>query len=190
MPTIKIDRVSNPITINIDKIDAIVHLKARKTIAGDVMIYDHPDIDIIVSPKENKVFALSKKDYSDHVYATQSRLFNYLSQKGVVDPSKIRSGNIFGSLEGPVLVAEEAQKEQVDPLQIAIYSIAKFLQEEAPHIRGYKEYEEEFDKDLTDPDEDETTALGKIPHESRQGSNNTYPGSTAAYGLVGYYYEE
>ena len=178
------------LSINIDKLDAIVHLKARKTIAGDVMIYDHPDIDIVVSPKENKVFALAKKEYSDHVYATQSRLFNYLTKKGVIDASKIRSGNIFGSLEGPVLVAEDAQKEKVDPLQIAIYSVAKFLQEESPHVRGYKEYEDEFDKELTEPPEDETTELGKIPHEPRQGTNNTYPGSTAAYGLIGYYYEE
>ena len=176
--------------LEVDKPDAIVHLKARKTIAGDVMIYDHPDIDIVVSPRENKVFALSKKDYSDHVYATQSRLFNHLSKKGVVDATKIRSGNVFGSLEGPILVAEDTQKEKVDPLQIAIYSVAKFLQEESPHVRSYKEYEDEFDKELIDPPEDETTELGKIPHEPRQGTNNTYPGSTAAYGLVGHYYEE
>ena len=41
----------------------------------------------------------------------------------------------------------------------------------------------------TEPDEEETTDLGKIPHEPRQGTNNTYPGSTAAYGLVGFHYE-
>lgn len=187
---IKIDKTSKSVTIQIDKPDAIVNLKAKKTISGDVMIYDHPDIDIVVSPRENKVFALSKKDYSDHVYATQSRLFDFLSKRGVVDATKIRGGNIFGSLEAPILIAEEAQKEEVDPLQVAIYSVAKFLHEEAPHVRGYKEYEEDFDKDLVDPPEDETTALGFVPHEPRQGTNNTYPGSTAAYGLVGYYYEE
>ena len=190
MVDIKINPIPKTVTINIEKPQAIVHLKARKTIAGDVMIYDHPDIDIVVSPRENKVFAIAKKEYSDPVYATQSRLFHFLSQRGVIDGAKIRSGNIFGSLEGPILVAEEAQKEQVDPLQIAIYSVAKFLQEEAPHIRGYKDYEAAFDKELTDPPEDETTELGKVPHEPRQGTNNSYPGSTAAYGLVGYYYEE
>jgi len=189
MLDIKIDTIKKPITISVDKPDAIVHLKARKTIAGDVIIYDHPDIDIIVSPRENKIFALTKKHYGDHVYATQSRLFDYLSKKGVTDASKIRGGNIFGSLEGPVLVAEEAQKNKVDPLHIAIYSIAKFLHEEAPAVKGYKEYEAEFDKELTAPDDEETTALGKIPHEPRQGVSNTYPGSTGAYGLVGHYYE-
>jgi len=187
---INISTIPQPLTITIDKPDAIVNLMARKNIAGDVLIYDHPDMDIVVSPRENKVFALAKKDFSDHVYATQSRLFDFLSKRGVIDQSKIRSGNVFGSLEGPILVAEEAQKEKVDSLQIAIYSVAKFLHEEAPHVRSYKEYEDEFDKDLTEPSEDETTELGKIPHEPRQGTNHTYPGSTAAYGLVGYYYEE
>ena len=187
---IRIDKTPRPIAIEVDQPDAIVNLKAKKTIAGDVMIYDHPDMDIVVSPRENKVFALAKRDFSDHVYATQSRLFDFLSKRGVVDASRIRGGNIFGSLEAPILIAEEIQKDEVDPLQIAIYSVAKFLHEEAPHVRGYREYEEEFDEDLTDPPEDETTALGKIPHEPRQGTNNTYPGSTAAYGLVGYYYEE
>ena len=187
---IRIDKTPRPIAIEVDQPDAIVNLKAKKTIAGDVMIYDHPDMDIVVSPRENKVFALAKRDFSDHVYATQSRLFDFLSKRGVVDASRIRGGNIFGSLEAPILIAEEIQKDEVDPLQIAIYSVAKFLHEEAPHVRGYREYEEEFDNDLTDPPEDETTALGKIPHEPRQGTNNTYPGSTAAYGLVGYYYEE
>ena len=177
-------------TLTVDKADAIVNLKARKTINGDVMIYDHPDIDIIVSPKHNKIFALAKKEYGDHIYATQSRMFEYLSKRGVVDSGLIRGGNVFGSLEAPVLTAEGVQKDKVDPLQIAIYSIAQFLQDEAPSVKGYREYERDFDKQLTEPEDEDTTALGKIPHEPRQGTNNTYPGSTAAYGMVGYYYEE
>jgi len=187
---IRIEKAPTTISLEVEKPAAIVNLKARKTISGDVMIYDHPDMDIVISPRENKIFSMAKKEYSDQVYASQSRLFHYLSKHGVIDPAKVRGGNIFGSLESPVLMAEEAQKEEVDPLQITIYTVAKFLHEEAPHIRGYREYEEEFDKDLVDPPEDETTALGKVPHEPRQGTNNTYPGSTAAYGLVGYYYEE
>ena len=61
MLNIKIDSIKKPITISVDKPDAIVHLKARKTIAGDVIIYDHPDIDIVVSPRENKIFGKTSK---------------------------------------------------------------------------------------------------------------------------------
>lgn len=189
MIDLKIQKSPQRLVFKIDKPNVKVHLKARKNIAGDVMIYDHPDIDIVISPRENKIFALTKKEYSDHVYATQSRLFEFLSRNGVVNASKVRSGNVFGSLEAVVLVAEDKQKQKVDPLQIAIYSVAKFLHEEAPHVRGYREYEAEFDKDLVDPPEDETTALGKVPHEPRKGSMYQAPGYMASYGLVGYYEE-
>jgi len=178
------------IKIKLDTLDAIVNLKARRVMNGNVLILDHPDMDIVVSPSKNKVFTMPKEQYGDHIYATQSRLFDHLSKKGVVDASTIRSGNIFGSLEGDFLVVEENQKETINASQVAIYSIAKFLQKEAPLYRGYKEYEEDFENSLVEPTDDETTRLGKVPHERRQGTNNTYPGSTAAYGLVGYYYEE
>ena len=39
-------------------IDAVVELKARKSLDGDIMIFDHPEIDIIVSGKKNKILAL------------------------------------------------------------------------------------------------------------------------------------
>ncbi len=169
MIDLKIQKSPQRLVFKIDKPNVKVHLKARKNIAGDVMIYDHPDIDIVISPRENKIFALTKKEYSDHVYATQSRLFEFLSRNGVVNASKVRSGNVFGSLEAVVLVAEDKQKQKVD--------------------RGYREYEAEFDKDLVDPPEDETTALGKVPHEPRKGSMYQAPGYMASYGLVGYYEE-
>ena len=176
------------ITIKLDTLDAVVNLKARKTMDGNIMIYDHPDMDIVVSPTSNKVVTIPKEQYGDHLYATQSRLFDHLGKRGVVDPSSVQGGNVFGSLEGQMLVVEESQKELVNAPQVAIYSIAKFLHEEAPLYKGYKEYEDEFDKMLTEPTDDETTRLGKISHEPRQGTNNTYPGQQAAYGLVGHYY--
>ena len=45
---IRIDKTPRPIAIEVDQPDAIVNLKAKKTIAGDVMIYDHPDMDIVL----------------------------------------------------------------------------------------------------------------------------------------------
>jgi hypothetical protein len=178
------------ITFSIDKPDARVTMRARKTMDGNIMIYDHPEINIVISPSSGKVFSLPKTQYGDHIYAVQSRLFDHLARKGVVDGASVYGGNIFGSLEGKLLVVEENQKENVDAVQVAIYSVAKFLQNEAPLYNKYREYEEDMEKDLVDPPDDETTPLGKIPHEPRQGTVNTYPGSQAAYGLVGYQYEE
>jgi hypothetical protein len=170
--------------------DAIVHLKARKTMSGDVMIFDHPDFNVVVSPAANKVFALAKEQYGAHIYAAQSRLFDYLAKHGVVDPSSIHGGNVFGSLEGLLVEVEEKQQENVNATQVAIYSVAKFFESEKGHYDEIEKFDAEWEKEIMDPSDEDSTALGKIPHRPRQGTNNTYPGSTAAYGLVGYYMEE
>ena len=57
--TIKV-KVENPI-------DARIKLKARKTLDGNILILDHPEIDIVLAPKKKKVLALSKHQYSDHM---------------------------------------------------------------------------------------------------------------------------
>ena len=170
-----------------DPIDAIIHLKARKTLDGNVLILDHPDMDIVVSPAAQKILALSKEYYDDNVYASQSRLFEFLAKKGVVDPASIHGSNVFGSLEGTIL--ENAKPEETDSFQVAIYSIAKFLIKEAPFFRGMKNYELEFEKSLLDPDEEHSTELGKVPHDKRKGSTTQYAGYNAAYGLYGIYEE-
>jgi hypothetical protein len=178
------------IKLTLTRPDAVVHLKARKTMSGDVMIFDHPDFNIVVSPTANKIFALAKEQYGAHIYAAQSRLFDYLAKHGVVDPSSIHGGNVFGSLEGLLLEVEEKQQEEVNATQVAIYSVAKFLESEKGHYDEIEKFDAEWEKEIIDPSDADSTALGKIPHEPRQGTNNTYPGSTAAYGLVGYYMEE
>jgi len=163
-------------------IDAIIRLKARKTLDGNILILDHPDVDIVVSPKESKVLALSKNQYGNHVYAAQSRLFEFLAKHGVVSGATIRGGNIFGSLEGIIL--ESSDPKKVDPIQMTLYTLTHFLLEERPHYDIVKQYEKEFEKDLLEPDP--STPLGKIPHEKRKGVDLTYPGYATNYGLYGY----
>ena len=178
------------LTFTLTKPQAKVTLQARKTMSGEIMIYDHPDFDVVVSPNKNKVLALSKEQYGSHIYAAQSRLFDYLSKHGVVDPSTVHAGNVFGSLEGVILEVEQKQQESVDPTQVAIYSIAKFFESEKGLYAGIDKFEDELEKDLIDPPDDETTELGKVPHKPRQGSDGKWPGGSSAYGLVGYYLEE
>lgn len=67
-----------------------VRLDVRKTLDGNIIISDHPDIDIIVMPKSSKVMVIPKKLNSGVVYGAQDRLFNYLKDRGVIDPSSIQ----------------------------------------------------------------------------------------------------
>jgi len=169
-------KIDNPI-------DARIRLKARKTLDGNILVFDHPEIDIVLSPKNKKVLALSKDEYGDHVYATQSRLFEYLIKNGVIEGSSIRGGNIYGSLEGTIL--ESFEPDRVDSLQVVLYSVASFLIEEKPHYQAVKRYEIEFEKELLEPDDKDSTELGEIPHDKRKGTVGHYSGM-GTYGLFGY----
>lgn len=170
-----------------DPIDAEIHLKARKTITGDIMILDHPDMDVVVSTRENRVLSFPKKDYGDHVYALQSRLFDHLVKKGIIINGSVRASNVYGSLQG-TLLTDVIKQPVVDPTQIAIYLIAKFLKEEI-HIGDIvDDYQDAYDDLLTDPPKDDTTPLGQVPHEPHKGVN--YFGQNSVYGLYGQYYEE
>ena len=64
------------------------------------MVFDHADIDIVMSPTTNKIVAFAKETMSDLVYGAQDRLFSFLSKKGIVDRATIQAGNVYGSMEG------------------------------------------------------------------------------------------
>ena len=53
----------------------------RKTLAGDLMLREHPEIDIIVMPEKAKVLVLPKDEQTDHIYKLQEKLFKYMIQK-------------------------------------------------------------------------------------------------------------
>ena len=81
--------------------DARVRLEmdVRKSMNGDLMIFDHGDIDIVLSTKNNKVVAFPKETMNDLVYGAQNRLFAHLRKKGLVIPESIQAGSFYGSFE-------------------------------------------------------------------------------------------
>ena len=174
------------IKITIDTIDAKLKLKARKTMRGDIVVLDHPDIDIVVSPHENRVVVYSKKEYGDHVYALQSRLFDYLVRKGAVLNGSVRSGNVYSSMQG-FRLADTVSKKKIDPHEVAIFLIAKFLKHELGEQDVIDDYQDAYDDLLTDPSEEDVTRLGKVPHQPTKGDSYTNIGNY--FGLYGYYGE-
>ena len=82
-----------------------LELKARKTLDGNIMIFDHEEMDIVVIPEKSKVVAFAKNDFSNTVYEAQSRMFEFLRRKGVIEYQSIRGGSLYGSLEGQIPIA-------------------------------------------------------------------------------------
>ena len=102
---VKIDRspsigvaINNPLLHEIK-----FKLNIREAHNGDLMIFDHPDIDIIVMIEKMKVVTFAKDLATDIVYGTSSRLMERLRTKGVIAYETIQGGNVYGSLEGQLL---------------------------------------------------------------------------------------
>ena len=67
-----------------------LELNVRKSLSGDLMIFDHGDIDIVLSGKDKKITAFPKQTMTDFTYGAQNRLFAHLARKGIVVQSQFR----------------------------------------------------------------------------------------------------
>lgn len=160
---------------------ASVSLQIRKTLEGNLLITDHEDIDIVMVPAQNKIVAIPKEHMSEDIYVTQNRLFDYLAKKGVIMPETIQGGNVFGAIEARLPETEEG----VDSLQVGLFTISKFIEEERPYFMSEKAFEKQQEAHYTDPDEEDSTELGEVPHSSYKGSMPPW----GRYGLIYRYYE-
>ncbi len=157
-------------------------LDIKKSLGGHLMIFNHKDINVVVKAKERKIVAYSKSNFSDIVYNTQNRFFNYLVEHGVVEPETIRGSNVFGSL-----LAEYPENKEIKNLsEVILYNIATFMLEENHYMEAMKRAEMEREEDLLNPSDKESTELGEVPQETTKGSMQPYyPGYS--YGLAGIY---
>lgn len=145
-----------------------VELDLRKAIDGSVMIYDHPDIDIIIMPDKQKIVLIGGEGIDlAEVYDTQNHLFRHLIKAGVVQHDSVKGGNIYGAMEATIL---GSAFEGANPVQLAIFQVSKWMDEERPYFQAQRAYLEKEEKRLLDPDAEDSTELGEVPHEETKGS--------------------
>lgn len=149
----------------------------RQTLGGDYVIYDHPDIDIVIMPKMKKVVGFPKDRISDMTYDTQSRLFDFLTKKGVVARDSVQGGNVYASLQAlfetppePKTKEGEEAQDPLDALQPILFTICKFIEMEKPQYEYLKKMDEEEEDYYTNPTDDNSTELGEVPHAREKGS--------------------
>lgn len=149
-----------PIEIHLkNPIQATVSLILKKGLAGDLIVYDHPEVNIFFNPGKSKITILPKERYSDHVFNVQKRYLDFLAAKGVLEPKSIKSGSAFYSLEGDFL---KPQDNSVSTSDVFLYLTAKFLKSEESYYNIVEYYDSEIDKMFSEPEN--TTELGEIPH--------------------------
>ena len=154
----------------------------KRSLSGQIMVFNHIDMDIVLDEQNGKVTAYSKKDFGELVYKSQNRFFDYLFKKGVILPESIKGSNVFGSIE-----AEYPKEAQVEHLtEVVLYNIAGFMNSEQDYIKSFEYTDEEEDRRLLHPDKEDSTELGEVPQEEKKGTLSPgYPGYY--YGLAGMY---
>jgi len=149
--------------------DAVVRLEmdVRKSMNGDLMIFDHGDIDIVLSTKNKKITAFPKETMNDLVYGAQNRLFAMLRKKGLVIADSIQGGSFYGSFEA---LMEDASAPELSTPKLALINIANFIDEERPYFESTEAFVAMADDELVHPDKQDSTELGEVPQKTQQGS--------------------
>tara|TARA_B100000902_G_scaffold339676_1_gene342020 strand:+ start:480 stop:1043 length:564 start_codon:yes stop_codon:yes gene_type:complete len=141
--------------------------EARKTLNGDLMIFDHDLIDIVVSKEKSRVSTFPKDSVSEETYYTQDELLTKLSKVGIIDRGSIKSGSVHSSLEGQIM---ESASEDISSFQLTLLEIFNFLKEDEPNMKSRELYKDTLQNFFLDPEEVDSTELGEVPHTNKKGS--------------------
>ena len=144
-----------------------LEMDIRKSLSGDLMIFDHGDIDIVLSAKNKKILAFPKESMNDLVYGAQNRLFTYLQKKGIVQAESIQAGSFYGAFEATL---QDIVKEDVSAAKMALLNINNFINEERPYFESTEAIISMSDDELVHPDKTDSTELGDVPQRDQQGS--------------------
>ena len=155
--SVKVNVVDKPVT----KLQWSMNV--RKALNGDIMIFEHHDIDIMILVEKKKIVAFAKDEMSDAVYGAEKRLFDHLKKAGIVLYDSVEGGSVYGSLQGVLLESKE-----VDGIKMSLYEISKWIETERPFFD--KPYDDMVDDAMLNPSEEDSTELGEVPHEEEKGS--------------------
>lgn len=169
-PKIKLVEPEEKIQVKVNKpipARVILPINIKKTLDGNILIKDHPLIDIMIIPSVNKVVTLAKDNKARDTYSAQKELYELLRSFGLINPDSVQGGSTYGSLE-----AIYPQSNEVDAVSALLVGIYKLLQQYEQYSKIERDYEETFEEWLTDPEEGEYTdyETAMSTHRVRKGS--------------------
>ena len=171
MPSVKISFTPSQKKVMVRVIDqdevlASFKLKAKKTLDGNIIIFDHDDIDIVLRPEQKKIVTFKKDDVNgDIAYGASDRMFKYLAKKGVINIDSVQGGSILDSFEATI-----PETELDVPIKLIMLSLAKWVESERPYFEYGEDYEDMMRDRLIEPDDEESTELGEVPQDKQKGS--------------------
>ena len=142
---------------------ATIRLEVSKNMNGDLIVKEHPMIDIYILPKKSKVVTFPKQGFGDQAYAAQRKTLMELVETGVLDRNSIQGGMVYGALEAKMLSSEE-----VSPVQVLLYELDKIVKTSRSDFDISQEYEEDVEDRFLSPSDEESTEHGEIPPEEER----------------------
>lgn len=140
-------------------------LTVKKTADGRIFVQDHPDIDIVLHPKEMKIVTFPKEEMSDYVYGSQDIFFEFLVKQGLVLPETVQGGSVYYSIEAVIPESEN----RINTLDLVLFNIGKFIEQEHKYFQKEEEYKDAVDRSMYDPSDEESTELGEVSQEEYKG---------------------
>ena len=152
--------------IDEDEVLASFKLKAKKSLDGNIIIYDHADIDIVIMPEQKKIVTFKKDGVTgDIAYGAADRMFKYLASRGVIEYGTVHGGSTLNSFEVSI-----PESNVTIPIKITMLVLSKWIEKERPYFEYGDDYEELMQDRLLEPDDEEATDLGDVPHDKSKGS--------------------
>jgi hypothetical protein len=164
-PDVKVT-VRNPdATVVIKKQLYPVRFKMRKSLEGNLMIFDHRDIDIVVMPKDKKVVSFPKNEMGSQVYDAQDRMFRFLHKMGVIKYGTVQGGAVYNSMQADLPTTDE-----YNVVDFVLFALEKWLDAERPYFEFEKAFYDRFDQELTEPDIEDSTNFDPKRQAKEKGS--------------------
>ncbi len=158
-PQISVDIINN------NSRTTTFEVNVRKALNGDLLVFDHADIDIVLMVEKKKLVAFPKDLMSEVVYGAESRLMEWMRKNGIIEYDSIQGGNVYGSLEGKIHESKER-----DSIKSTIYQLSEWIKSEAPSSKMKKGHDDMMQDAQLQPDQSMSTELGEVPHAEEKGS--------------------
>ena len=148
------------------------NLKVRKTLGGDYIITDHPQIDIVYSPEKKKITSFTKERIDNCGYASHDSLYDYLYKHGIINLDSVVGGNIYASFEASLL---EPKIDVEDVVPLVLLNISKWIDQDRGKYDFVEHFKELESEEILYPDKEDSTELGEVPQSYEKGSLSRIP---------------
>lgn len=141
-----------------------------KSLDGNLIIGDHPRALLVISPAKRKLTIIAKDGYKEDFVGVQKRFLALAREKGFVVLGSESTGYLPGMFE--LTYPENPEKDSV---KVMLKFMHMFVQKEKEIIGRIEKHEKDFETNILQPSDEESTELGEIPHKRKQGGQAQNP---------------